>query len=79
MESEFQRQVCGVERDETEVEVVPTIRRTVGVADEKSAVYHDAADINPYCSQPLTTYSNSIVRLEIMNPWPGFTARELNS
>ena len=38
---------CGVERAETEVEVVPTIRRTAGVVDQNSAVYHDAADTDP--------------------------------
>ena len=38
---------CGVERAETEVEVVPTTHRTTGVVDQNSAVYHDAADTNP--------------------------------
>ena len=37
---------CGVERAETEVEVVPTTRRIAGVFDQNSAVYHDAADTN---------------------------------
>ena len=38
---------CGVERVETEVEVMPITRRTVGVFDWNSAVYHDAANTNP--------------------------------
>ena len=38
---------CGVERAETEVEVVPTTRRTAGVFDQNPGVYHDAADTNP--------------------------------
>ena len=71
---------CGVERVETEVEVVPTTRRTAGVFNQNSAVYHDA-DTNPQtfpsCGQPLTMYTNSNVRLEIMNPWSGCTAGEL--
>ena len=64
---------CSVERAETEVEVVPTTRRTTGVFDQNLAVYHDAADTNViltfmFCGQPSTRYSNSNVRLEIMNP-----------
>ena len=38
---------CGAGRAETEIEVVPTTRRTAGVFDQNSAVYHDAADTNP--------------------------------
>ena len=79
----FNGMSCGVERAETEVEVVSTTHRTTGVVDQNSAVYHDAADTNPQidvssCGQPPTRYSNSNVRFKIMNPWPGFTAEELN-
>ena len=74
---------CGVERAETEVEVVPTTRRTAEVFDQNSAVYHDVVDINPQTDVsvrgPPTRYSNSNVRLEIINPWSGFTAGELNT
>ena len=37
---------CGIERAETEVEVMPITQRTVEVFDQNSAVYHDAADTN---------------------------------
>ena len=33
----------------------------------------------PSCGQQTTRYSNSNVKLEIINPWPGFTAGELSS
>ena len=49
----FNGKSCGVERADTEVEVVLTTRKTAGVVDQNSAVYHDAADTNPQSDVPV--------------------------
>ena len=56
---------CGVDRAETEVEVVLTTRRTAGVVDQNSAVYHDAADTHPQTDVfVLWTTADEVLKLQ---------------
>ena len=56
---------CGVEHADTEVKVVFRTHKTIGVVDQNSVVYHDAADTNPQIdvSVPWTT-ANKVLKLQ---------------
>ena len=61
----FNSKSCGIERAETEVEVMPIIQRTVEVFDQNSAVYHDAAETNPQIDvSVLWTTADKVLKLQ---------------
>ena len=56
---------CGIERAETEVEVLPITQRTVEVFDWNSVVYHDAVDTNPQIDvSVLWTTADKVLKLQ---------------